>query len=60
MRRPKWKQRLLDAKAELEAAERKARHDAFWEAVPKPRRLIEDQPDYGERRPLDYERLPIG
>lgn len=26
--------------------------------APAQRRLIQDQPDYGERQPVDYERLP--
>ena len=39
---PKWKERRLKAKAELEAAEQAARHRAFWEAVkpPRPSRAI--------------------
>lgn len=48
MKHPKWKQRRLKAKAELEAAERKARYDAFWAAVPKPQ----------SKRALDYELSP--
>ena len=59
MKFPKWKKRQLEAKAELEAAERKARHDAFWAVVDPPRKLIEDQPDYSEPKPVDYERLPV-
>jgi hypothetical protein len=34
---PKWKQRAINAKAELEAAEQAARHQAFWAAVPQPK-----------------------
>jgi hypothetical protein len=47
MKHPKWKQRQLDAKKEREAAEAAARHKAFWEAVPQPKRLIEEH-DYRE------------
>jgi hypothetical protein len=62
VRFPKWKQRALKAKAELESAEQSARHKAFWDAVKKPK-FFEDQPDfdeYRERRPITDWDLPIG
>jgi hypothetical protein len=47
---PKWKQRQLKAKAELDKAERDARYKAFWAAVPEPK-----------RKTVDFDRgLPIG
>jgi hypothetical protein len=54
---PLWKQRALKAKAELEAAERKARHDAFWEAVKPDRKLIVETDTFV--KPLDYGELGV-
>ena len=57
---PLWKKRQLQAKAEREAAERKASYDAFWEAVEKRPRLIQENEDTWVR-PIEYdEGLPIG
>lgn len=62
MKHPKWKQRAIKAKADLEDAERAERYRKFWESV--------QQPQYTERHswhrdangsPLDFEDgLPIG
>jgi hypothetical protein len=49
MKIPKWKQRRIKARAELEIAERRARHAAFWAAVPPPR----------VRRPVDFAKLGV-
>lgn len=51
MNRPQWKRRQIAEKAERERAERQARYDAFWAAVPEPKRTWP--------RPVDLERLPV-
>lgn len=52
MKHPKWKQRAIKAKAELDEAERAERYRKFWEAVyPEP--IREERTS-----PLDYDREP--
>jgi hypothetical protein len=54
LRRPRF---LTDPELELRRA---MARDLLGDAQVKPlRKLIEDQPDYRERRPIDWDQLPV-